>query len=191
MQAAAASLTVGLFATGELPPRVARSLAELACGLVAAGGTVIVPAAGVLAEDAAFRAALLADDEPWRTTVRYGEPPPQPGLHVMDAPTLHATELTTGLGGAGADVIVACVSGAPVHAHPLVPVIQVSGTEAAPGSFADDLDVRLAPSATSRDRIAALEARIAAVASREVQPRLAQAGMVDFQLTRGRLGVST
>lgn len=108
----------------------------------------------------------------------------------MDAPTTHATEIVTGLGGTGVQLIVAYAGSSPIQAHPMVPTLQIGdGSRPRPGSDLD-LDLLLDPAAGDDATADAIERLIARAASRDYVPRLYGAGVVDFQLTRGRLGVS-
>jgi hypothetical protein len=156
----------------------------LTAGVVAAGGTVVVPSSGPLARSAAFRGTLLHPDGTWRTTLEYGQAFARPGLHIMDAPTTHATETITGLGATGAQLVVAHVEGAPVLAHPMIPTLHISSTRSGA-----NVDLAL-PAGEHQVAVAELERLIEAVASGDYVPRLADIGLTDFQLTRGRLGVS-
>ena len=182
-------LSVALVAQGQLPDHAAKALARLALGIVAAGGTVVVPSSGPLSESSAFGDGLLKPGERWRTTLDYGQPSERPGLHVMDAPTTHPTETVTGLGGTGAQLMVAHADASPIHAHPMIPMLQVSGTTGA-HQRAGDIDLSLDPDLDTATLVASLERLVEAVASRTYSPRLVDAGVIDFQLTRGRLGVS-
>ena len=103
----------------------------------------------------------------------------------MDAPTTHPTETVAGLGSTGAQLVIAHVEGAPIHAHPMIPTLQVSGTRAGA-----NLDLVLGPQEDPRTTVEELERLIGAVAARTYVPRLVDLGLTDFQLTRGRLGVS-
>ena len=146
---------------------------------------MVVPSSGPLGRSRSFRQRLLPADESWHSTLDYGQPFERSGLHVMDAPTTHPTETITGLGSTGAQLIIAHVEGAPIHAHPMIPTLQVSGTRAGA-----NLDLALDGETDPRAVAAELERLIAAVAARTYAPRLVELGLTDFQLTRGRLGVS-
>jgi altronate dehydratase len=184
VQVGADALSLALVAEGHVPDHAAAALATLAAGVVAARGTVVVPSSGPLARSATFRERLLHPDGEWRTTLEYGQRFGQPGLHVMDAPTTHATETITGLGATGAQMVVAHIEGVPVHAHPMIPTVQVSGNR---GGANVDLALGTGDAELA---VAELERLIEATASRRYVPRLVDIGLVDFQLTRGRLGVS-
>jgi altronate dehydratase len=150
----------------------------------------VVPSSGPLSENGAFRDRVLVPDERWRATLAYGQPFEAPGFHVMDAPTTHPTETITGLGGTGVQVLLGHAGSFPLQGHPMIPLIQVSGTSGSGGRFAADLDLQLAGEGAPEDVVRELERVIAATASREYVPRLAEAGATDFQMTRGRLSVS-
>jgi hypothetical protein len=179
------ALSLALTADGELPDHVATALAALSASVVGGGGTVVVPSSGPLARSAAFRDQLLQHPEDWHPTLAYGQPFERAGIHVMEAPTTHATETITGLGATGVQLVVAHVGGAPVHAHPMIPTLQVSGT-----GGAANVDLALEHAGGLTGSVAALEQLIGAVASRDYVPRLVDIGLFDFQLTRGPLGVS-
>jgi hypothetical protein len=72
--------------------------------------------------------------------------------------------------------------------HPLVPVIQVTAAETVQQRYGQDLDLILAGEAAGwTDQILQLLAR---VISHQYTPRLQRQGNIDFQITRGLLGVS-
>jgi len=56
-----ADLRLGLASSGPVPDAVALAFADLALGIVAGGGTVVIPENASLAESAAFRARLLSE----------------------------------------------------------------------------------------------------------------------------------
>jgi altronate dehydratase len=189
-RAGAADLRVALLASGALPDAAARAFAALAAGVVAGGGMVVVPESGALAASAVFRHALLADPSSWAATLAYGQPAPGTGLHVMASPTEAPVEVITGLGGTGAEIMLAHVGDAPLEAHPMIPLLQVSAQPDTCARFAGDLDLALDAQADTAAALHALLARIAEVASRCYVPRLYGSGITSFQLTRGLLGLS-
>jgi altronate dehydratase len=105
-------------------------------------------------------------------TIHYGQPAPTRGLHVMRAPTNDFTEILTGLGATGIELIVVWNEGASVQVHPFIPTIQTG-----PSQFS-------AKEKTARPLID----RIVRAASGEF-PLPSQA-YADFQITRGLEGVS-
>ena len=185
------SMRLGLTAVGLVPEAVASALAQLVRGIVHAGGTVVVPENAALLQSSIFVAEALASTA-IAPTISYGQAPTKPGLHIMQTPTDHSVETLTGLGATGVTVMLAYVAGSPLQAHPMVPLIQVasaSGDESATANQ-DDFDLVLEPETESSAVLTELLRLVAAVASREYTPKLFAEGNVDFQMTRGLLGVS-
>ena len=107
----------------------------------------------------------------------------------MQTDTEHWTENLTGLAASGAHLALGLVSVHPQHGHPLIPMIQVAESNQRGVLTADDIDTFLTGDAAA-DR-AILQRWIAEVAERDRVPTAATNGFVDFQLTRGLLGVTT
>jgi altronate dehydratase len=105
-------------------------------------------------------------------TIHYGQPAPTHGLHVMRAPTNDFTEILTGLGATGVELIVIWNEGGPVQAHPFIPTSQFGSSQ-----FRDK-------EKTARQLID----RIVRAASGEFSPP--SQTYADFQITRGLEGVS-
>ncbi len=166
-------LCIAVTSTGEATEKVSESLTQLTHRIVAAGGTVIVPA------NASFFT------EAWSTslTLAYGQRVEKSGFHIMETPTDQPTETLTGLGATGVDLALAHIVGAPLQSHVMVPLIQVSTDTATQAAYGADLDL------TTAD-VDALLALILEVASRQYTPKLHGKGNTDFQLTRGLLGIS-
>ena len=185
------SLRLGLTAVGSLPDAVAKACAQLVRAIVHAGGRVVIPENAALLKSSIFRAELSVSSA-FAPTITYGQIPAKPGLHLMQTPTDHSVETFTGLGATGVTVMLALVAGPPLQAHPLVPLIQVASTSAGPSATAnrDDFDLVLDPGTEASAVLAELLRLVAAVASREYTPKLFAEGNVDFQMTRGLLGVS-
>jgi altronate dehydratase len=183
-------LSLGLTAVGALPDAAARGLGQVALAVASAGGTVVVPENAALLQSRAFRQAVLMAPEECYATLAYGQPAGEPGFHVMECPTDHAVETFTGLGATGVEVMLAHVTGNPVQAHPMIPLIQASADERTIKRFGRDLDVQFSPNAKPDNIAAALLNKVAEVASRRYLPKLFGAGNTDFQLTRGLLGLS-
>ena len=180
---AGAPPTIGLVAAGEPRGRSTTDLlASFAVAVVGAGGSVIAPAVGPT--PAALVYAGLAAERP-RPTVRFAERSAAGGLHLMAAPTGHVDEIAGGLVAAGAELIVALSPSRPVHAHPFVPVLQLTDAADAAGF---DLAIGDAGSA---DRAGRRLAELAAAAlAGDYTPAQMRSGAVAFQLTRGTAGVS-
>ncbi len=181
------ALRLGLYAAGPLPDDAARSLAEMTLAVVGAGGTVVVPETAAVLGSEVYLEAVLGG-RPVQNTLSYGQAFEKPGLHVMEAPTDHWIETATGLGATGVELMLAHVSGRPLQAHRMIPLVQVSSDPETIRNHADDLDVLLDgdPEGWTQQ----VTETVAAVASREYTPKLLGAGNTDFQFTRGLLGVS-
>lgn len=180
-------LRLGLHAAGPISDEAARSLAEITLAVAGAGGTIVIPERASVLASAAFLDLVLGD-QPIENTLAYGQAVKEPGLHVMEAPTYHWIETATGLGAAGVEAMLAHVSGRPLQAHRMLPLVQLSSDPETRRSYADDLDVLL--DGDSAEWTGRMLETVSAVASREYVPRLFEAGNTDFQFTRGLLGVS-
>ena len=166
-------LYIAVTSTGEVTEEVSQSLTQLTHRVVAAGGTVIVPANATFIKAATRTAPTLA----------YGQRVEKAGFHIMETPTDQPTETLTGLGATGVDLALAHVVGAPLQSHVMVPLIQISTDGMTQNNYGADLD---SESADVDD----LLALIIEVASRQYIPKLHGKGNTDFQLTRGLLGIS-
>ena len=179
-------LCIAATSTGEATEGVSESLTQLTYRIVAAGGTVVVPAnagwlSGVSRQPSVI---LLADSRGTITpTLAYGQRLEKAGFHVMETPTDQPTETLTGLGATGVDLALAHIVGAPLQSHVMMPLIQVSTDAATQAAYGADLD------SVSAD-VDDLLALIIEVASRRYTPKLHGKGNTDFQLTRGLLGIS-
>ena len=122
-----------------------------------------------------------------RATLFYGQPVALAGLHLVQTDTDHWVENVTGLAACGAHLVVGAVGDGPQQGHPLVPVLQVAGP-AGRGVMADeDVDFVAGGAKADPDRLTEL---VLATARRDAVPAAQAAGLVEFQLTRGLLGVS-
>jgi hypothetical protein len=109
----------------------------------------------------------------------------------MATPTEDPVESMTGLGGSGAQVILAHVSSAPLQAHPMIPTLQIATAGTSAHAFAADLDAIIDESRRDPDDICNdLISRIRDTASCNYTPGAWSRGYTNFQLTRGLLGVS-
>ena len=181
------ALRVGLVASGPLGDDAGQALARLTRWLVGAGSTVVVPKHGALLASAAYADALFAGDKP-AATLAHGQAVAAPGYYVLETPTDHWTEIATGLGATGVEVMLAHAGEHPLQGHPLVPLVQVATSESVRDRYAEDLDLALA--GASDGWAEALLELLLAVASRRQQPLAAAQRNIDFQFTRGLLGVS-
>ena len=167
-------LCIAVTSIGEVTEEVSQSLTQLMHGIVAADGTVIVPA------NATF---LSYGTQSVPTTLAYGQRVEKSGFHIMETPTDQPTETLTGLGATGVDLALAHIVGPPLQSHVMVPLIQVSIDATTQANYGADLDLTTADA----DDLLAL---IVKVASRQYTPKLHGKGNTDFQLTRGLLGIS-
>ena len=167
-------LCIAVTSTGAATEEVSQSLTQLTHGIIAAGGTVVVPA------NARF---MFHGTRSVPTTLAYGQRVEKSGFHIMETPTDQPTETLTGLGATGVDMALAHIVGAPLQSHVMVPLIQVSTDTATQSNYGADLDLATA----DVDELLAL---IVKVASRQYTPKLHGKGNTDFQLTRGLLGIS-
>ena len=174
-----AGLVVGFAMEGAPTPHLANSLAMLAAAVVQAGGTAVMPG---LEESKTVLEQLGVSNV--RATIRYGEPIASPGLHLMETNSNHLVESLTGLGATGARIVFALVYQPLAQAHPFVPVIQL-GT-----LHGDDVDCvtseDISPEAIAGKLARLLDDTLAG----KYTPRAVKAGNVDFQVSRGWVGVS-
>jgi altronate dehydratase len=173
------AVKLGLLTRGTIDDGLASELTLLTRQIVSAGGTVIVPENDALIEHNAYLPEL--GDTP-ESSLGYAQQPVLNGLHVMDMPTVHWGETLTGLGAAGVEVILALTDGLPLAGHPMIPVLQVI----ADGQQQVDFDM-LSNADTWSERLRDL---IVAVLSRQYTPMQNRYSNVNFQITRGILGVS-
>ncbi len=181
------SLSVGLVATGPISENCATSLAGLTRQIVGEGGTVILPEDCELFGSKPFRAGTI-EAVPSATTLLYGQRPDRPGFHIMETQTDHWVEILTGLGGTGVELLVAYAAKHPLQGHPLIPMLQVSGSASCKSFHGDDLDLEFTDN--SDEDLATLHRLVLDMASRKCQPKARANGNIDFQFTRGLLGVS-
>ncbi|MEZ4727537.1 MAG: UxaA family hydrolase [Caldilineaceae bacterium] len=180
------ALRIGLLSDGPVSAEVAQQLAHLTKMIVGAGGLVVVPENTGLLSTAAYRNNLLTQSTVL-PSLAYGEHARQQGFHIMETPTEHWVETVTGLSATGVELILALVNDHPLQTHPLTPVIQMA-SEATMQRYANDLDLFLAGGPTAW--IDQILARCQEVIEHRYAPRLYQQGNIDFQFTRGLLGVS-
>lgn len=180
-------LRLGLLSSDSVPPVVAQKLAHLTRFVVGAGGTVVVPNETSLLDTPAYRRNVLGP-QPLRSSLAYGQQATTSGFHLMDMPSHHWIEALTGLGATGVGLILAYVDYQVMPGHPLVPVVQISTGESLSSAEQNDLDLRLNDDPTDwPEQILRFAGR---VISGEYLPKSSQQGNIDFQITRGLLGIS-
>ena len=177
------ALRLGLLDDGKVPESTAEQFACLTAAVVSAGGTVVLPATAALLSSPAY-VDNLESGLNVQISLAYGQTA-TPGLHVMETPTRHWVETLTGLGATGVEIMLAHLSGSPMQAHPMIPLLQVTSDEAAAWSADTDLTIRGDAPWTE-----ALLPLVLSVASRAYVPKLYEQGNTDFQVSRGLLGIS-
>ena len=182
------ALRLGMQATGALGADAAQSFAQLTRWVVTAGGTVVVPHNATLLQEPAYLESVLVQPSD-AATLPYGQAAVEPGFYIMETPTDHWVETATGLGATGVDLILAHTGEHPLQGHPLMPVVQVSANPTVAALYGDDIDLAL--TGVADDWAEQLAALLAEVARGDHVPGALQQRNVDFQLTRGLLGVST
>jgi altronate dehydratase len=181
-------LAVGVLSASSVERDAAITFARVAQAVLAAGGTVLLPEGDALLAEPEFRRLLLGNVAP-RATLAYGQPFSNSGLHIVSTESDHWVENITALGGCGAHIILGLIGDTVQQGHPMLPVLQA----ARPGSLSDsalnDVDFVLTPAAEAD--AGALLRLVADVATGDLTPAANAGGFVDFQLSRGLLGVST
>lgn len=176
-----AGVVVGLCGVGavddEIDPMLATALAAHAVRVLASGGSVVLSTDDPLRHTDAFAALVDISAGP---TLGHGQRVETHGLHLMNAAGADRLETLTGLGGTGAEVVVA-VSAGPGQRY--VPVVRL-GTAGAPGVEDADLVVE------GGDAGGAIGGVVAEVLEGRREVTAHRSGDEGFQFTRGLLGVS-
>ncbi|MCB0110146.1 MAG: hypothetical protein KDE53_29695, partial [Caldilineaceae bacterium] len=116
-------------------------------------------------------------------SLAYGQAIDAPGFHLMETPTHHWTETLTGLGATGAALILAHTS-QPRPGHPFIPLLTLADADA---PVTPDLRLRGDPVKW----VQRIGQKVAQTLRGDYQPHALEQNNVDFQLTRGWLGIST
>ena len=182
-------LRLGLTSVGKVQVGVAQTLAQLARVFAGAGGTVVVPANATFLNSPDFLENVLADCEP-ESTLAYGQTVAEKGFHIMETPTDHVVETFTGMGATGVDMILAHVVGHPIQSHRMIPLIQVTSDEMTQSVYQQDMDLIPEENWVPESFSVQMLDMVLQVASRRYIPKLFAKGNVDFQFTRGLLGLS-
>jgi altronate dehydratase len=181
------ALRIGLMCDGPFEAAEGEQLAQITKMIVGAGGTVVVPQNSEWLSAAAYRQRLFSDEQV-KPSLAYGAQAEEAGFHIMETPTKHWVETVTGLAATGVELIIALVNRRPMQTHPFVPILQVASKPVMQEKYANDVDLILSGDpALWTDHL--LE-RCKQTIEHSYTPRLYQQGNVDFQLTRGYLGVS-
>ena len=186
----ASEVRIALTADGPLPETAGEAFGRLATGLVAAGATVVVPDNAELLRSDGFRSAVFPDGAVPEVSLGFARPADEAGFHIMETPTGNPVETFTGLGATGVELMLCHVGSNPLQGHPMVPLAQVTADPAVAERYGADLDRLLGPERDIAGIVADLAVLVADVASCRCRPTLWSRGITDFQLTRGRLGLS-
>jgi len=181
-------LHLGLLNSGPVSDPLAAALAQLTRIVVGGGGTVVVPSWSDLLQTAAYVDSVLGAQaaEP---NLSHAQRMETTGFYIMDMPSDHWVETLTSLGATGVEILLAHVGEHPQQGHPFLPLLQVTSDSTVNAVYGEDLDGSLEDAADGWS--AQILALLLRTASRQYAPKLASQGNVDFQITRGLLGVST
>ena len=182
------ALAMGLMTAAPVADATAIALASVTRTIVACGGSVLIPESDPLLANPSFSAGTLGTIVP-HATLAYGQPLTQPGLHIIASETEHWVENLTGLGACGSHLVLTVVSEHARQGHPLLPVIQVAESSQHGEIATEDIDLFLTGNATEDQ--SALENLLIAVAELKRIPVANAQGSVDFQFSRGLLGVTS
>ena len=188
VQTGLGALSLALLTAAPVTNATAGALAAVSQAVLREGGSVLLAESDPLLAHTSYRAAVLGTVAP-QATLAYGEPLGRAGLHVVASETDHWVENLTGLGGCGAHLALTIVDGHARQGHPMLPVIQAAEVHQRGRIAAADIDVFLTGDALADE--AALTHLVVATAQRDFTPVANAQGFVDFQLTRGLLGLTT
>ncbi|QHW29663.1 altronate hydrolase [Paenibacillus rhizovicinus] len=182
-------LRIGILSDGTIGEDAGEQLAALTKMIVSAGGLVVVPENSGLLAAAAFRQHLFtASQVHVQPSIAYGEHVRSNGFHIMETPTTHWVETVTGLAATGVELVIALVGSRPMQTHPFVPMLQIASEQSMLPKHQQDIDLILSGDPASWTN--QILERSKQVLEHTYTPRLHQQGNIDFQLTRGFLGVS-
>jgi altronate dehydratase len=182
------ALTVGMLGAMPLTKPAALAMGRVARAILEAGGSVLLPEGDPLMAMPDFRATLLGPQEP-QATLAYGQPCTEPGLHLVQTDSDHWVENLAGLGACGVHLFLGLVGESPQQGHPMLPVLQVAERSVLRAAAAQDVDVILNGDVAVDEAV--LLRVLADTAQGDYTPVANAGGFVDFQLSRGLLGVST
>ena len=183
-------IRIALVTDGPLSNRMGEAFGRLATGLVAAGATVVVPDDPGLVGNDGFRGAVFPHGAVPGASLAFGRRADEAGFHVMESQTDNPVETFTGLGATGVELMLCHVGRNPLQGHPMLPLVQVTADPAVAQRYGSDLDRRLSAERGLAELVVELAELVADVASLRYRPKLWSRGVTEFQLTRGRLGLS-
>lgn len=185
------ALRVGLISDGPVADEAAEQLALITKLIAGAGGTVVIPENSGLAATPAYMERLIPDEQSQsqpQPSLAYGEHVLHNGFHIMETPTAHWVETVTGLAATGVELIIALVNRRPMQTHPFVPMLQMASAPMMQQAYANDMDLLL--TGNCADWADQILAQCKLILEHKYTPKLYQQGNIDFQFTRGNLGVS-
>lgn len=174
------ALRIALITHDHSSPGTVATLAQLTQQIVNSDGTVIVHEQDPLLSSAYIN--QLEFENHLTPTLGYAQVARENGFHLMTMPTRDWTEMLTGLGAAGVNVILSLVNDHPLPGHPMIPVLQISER---PHSETD-----LPITGDSSAHVDVLLKTLIRTFTGDYVPKVVQNGNVYFQITRGLLGVS-
>ncbi|MBP3967308.1 UxaA family hydrolase [Paenibacillus lignilyticus] len=180
-------LRIGIVSEGTISDDAGEQLASLTKMIVSAGGLVVIPENSGLLAAAAFGEQLSLAPQA-RPSIAYGEHARLNGFHIMETPTTHLVETITGLAATGVELVIALIGNRPMQTHPFVPMLQMTSEQALQQKHQQDVDLMLAGEPDLwPNQILELSKQ---TLEHAYVPLLFKQGNIDFQLTRGFLGVS-
>ena len=187
VQSSLAALSIGILTSGKVNETASETLSILVQRLVRAGARVVTPDNSALLDSVPFSDTVLQNASPG-PSLGYGQTADHPGFYIMETQTDHWVETLTGLGGTGAEILIAHAAEHPMQGHPMLPLLQASVEPALHSVYASDLDLQLAHEpAKNAGRIVDL---LLDTASRNYTAIAMRQRNTGFQFTRGLLGVS-
>jgi altronate dehydratase len=179
-------VSLGVVSDGRLSDQMAGSVALLIRRIVSAGGRVVLPERDGLLDQPAFWSSFSPGAFP-EPNLGYARRPAEAGLYIMQRPSIHWSETLAGLGATGIGIVLALVTKRPLPGHPFIPVLQTAEEAAA---SLPDVDIVLRNSSSSSSWADYLQERMLECLSGRYSPIQSRNDNVDFQITRGVLGVS-
>ena len=144
---------------------------------------------GLLGNDG-FRNTVFPDGAVSSASLAFGRPAAVAGFHVMETPTRTRWRRSRAWARTGVDLMLCHAGQTPLQGHPMLPLVQVTAVPEVAAQYGSDLDGVLALEHGIDAIVAELATLIADVASARYRPALWSRGVTEFQLTRGRLGLS-
>ncbi len=171
---------VGIWADEPVSEQMAVTLAKVVQSVVGNGGTAVILNCGGLWSSQTFRQKLNLSENT-QPSLAYGQISSEAGFHLMDSPTSHWSEMVTGLGATGVQMVLAVTEETMRTGHPFVLVGLVGSSQL------HDLQL----DSDSAEWTAQLLKLVQNVLAGNKTTKSLQQHNINFQLTRGRLGVST